>query len=85
MSMEFTVTETLDVTGLNCPMPVIKAKQATDDLDADDVLEIVATDSGSVSDIAGWANGTDGVQLLEQDERESAGKTLYVHYVEKTA
>ncbi|UWG49561.1 TusA-related sulfurtransferase [Halalkaliarchaeum sp. AArc-CO] len=84
MSTEYTVTETLDVKGLNCPMPVVKAKQATDDLDADEVLEIVATDSGSMSDIDGWAGGTDGVELLEQEEREEGGETLYVHYVRKT-
>lgn len=84
MSTEYTVTETLDVKGLSCPMPVVKAKQATDDLSADDVLEIVATDSGSVSDIDGWASGTDGVELLEQEERDEGGETLYVHYVRKT-
>ena len=84
MSTEYTVTETLDVKGLNCPMPVVKAKQATDDLDAGEVLEIVATDSGSMSDIDGWASGTDGVELLEQEERDEGGETLYVHYVRKT-
>ncbi|MEF8781242.1 MAG: sulfurtransferase TusA family protein, partial [Haloferacaceae archaeon] len=46
MSTEYAVTETLDVKGLSCPMPVVKAKQAADGLEEGDVLEILATDSG---------------------------------------
>ena len=81
MSTEFEVTETLDVKGQSCPMPVVKTKGAIDDLSEGDVLEVVATDSGSMSDIQGWANGTDGVELLDQQE----GEDVYKHYVEKTA
>ena len=82
MSLETDVTETLDVKGASCPMPVVKSKQAVDDLSAGDVLEIVATDSGSMSDIDGWASGTDGVRLVDQEERDEGGETLYVHYVQ---
>lgn len=81
MSSQYDTTETLDVKGLSCPMPIVKTKQAIDDLDAGDVLEVVATDAGSMSDIEGWAEGTDGVELL--DQREDGD--LYVHYVKKTA
>ncbi|WP_255195460.1 sulfurtransferase TusA family protein [Halorarius litoreus] len=81
MSSEVNPTETLDVKGLSCPMPVVKTKQAVDGLSAGDVLEVVATDSGSVSDIDGWAAGTDGVSLVGQEEREEGGETVYVHYV----
>lgn len=80
MTENYEITETLDVQGESCPMPVVKTKQATDDLDAGEVLEVLSTDSGSMSDIKGWANGTDGVSLLEQVE----GDGLYKHYVEKT-
>ena len=80
MSMEIDVTETLDVKGLNCPMPVVKTKQAIDDLDAGQVLEVIATDSGSMSDIRGWAEATPGVELLAQEE----GDGVFTHYVEKT-
>ena len=80
MSTEYDVTETLDVKGQSCPMPVVKTKQAIDDLAEGDVLEVVATDSGSMSDIDGWAAGTDGVDLLEQVE----GDGVYKHYVTKT-
>lgn len=74
-------TETLDATGLNCPMPVVRTKQAADDLDAGDLLEVRATDPGSVSDIAGWADSTPGVELVDQTENGD----LYVHFVRKTA
>ncbi len=84
MSTEFNITETLDVKGLNCPMPVVKTKQATDRLEEGDVLEVVATDSGSMSDLKGWANTTDGVEMLEQEEGEDGGDAVFRHYVQKT-
>jgi len=80
MSSNIDVTETLDVTGQNCPMPVIKTKGAVDGLSPGDVLEVVATDSGSMSDIEGWAESTDGVELVEQVESDGT----YTHYVRKT-
>jgi TusA-related sulfurtransferase len=82
MSFETDVTETLDVKGASCPMPVVKTKQAVDELSGGDVLEVVATDSGSMSDIQGWARGTDGVTLLDQEERSDADETVYAHCVQ---
>jgi TusA-related sulfurtransferase len=80
MDADFDITETLDVKGASCPMPVVKTKAAVDDLAEGDVLEVLATDAGSMSDIDGWAGGTDGVELL--DEREDGD--VYRHYVRKT-
>ncbi|MDT3437937.1 sulfurtransferase TusA family protein [Haloarcula sp. 1CSR25-25] len=80
MNAEFNIAETLDVKGASCPMPVVKTKSAIDDLAAGDVLEVLATDSGSMSDIDGWAAGTEGVELLAQEE----GDNVYKHYVRKT-
>jgi TusA-related sulfurtransferase len=80
MSSNIDVTETLDVTGQNCPMPVIKTKGAVDELSPGEVLEVVATDSGSMSDIKGWAESTDGVELVDQIEDDGT----YTHYVRKT-
>lgn len=76
-------TETLDVTGQNCPMPVIKTKGAFDELAAGETLEVVATDSGSMSDIKGWAESTDGAELLDQKEATEGGESVYKHYVRK--
>ncbi|MFU1783227.1 sulfurtransferase TusA family protein [Haloarcula japonica] len=81
MNAEFDIAETLDVKGASCPMPVVKTKSATDDLAAGDVLEVLATDPGSMSDIDGWAAGTEGVKLVDQEE----GDDVYRHYVRKTA
>jgi TusA-related sulfurtransferase len=81
MSLELNPTQTLDVKGLSCPMPVVKTKQGIDELAAGEILEVLSTDSGSVSDIDGWASGTDGVTLVGQEEREDGDETIYVHYV----
>jgi TusA-related sulfurtransferase len=81
MSVEFDIAETLDVKGASCPMPVIKTKSAIDGLSEGAVLEVLATDPGSVSDLDGWAAGMDGVEMLDQEE----GDEVYKHYVRKTA
>ncbi|SDF88813.1 TusA-related sulfurtransferase [Halorubrum xinjiangense] len=80
MSAEFDIAETLDVKGASCPMPVVKTKSAIDGLAAGEVLEVLATDPGSMSDIDGWADGTAGVELVDQTE----GDDVYKHYVRKT-
>nr|WP_218836473.1 sulfurtransferase TusA family protein [Halobaculum salinum] len=80
MMTQYEVTETSDVKGENCPMPVVKTKQTIDQLAEDDVLEVLATDSGSVSDIAGWADTTEGVELVDQE----GDGDVYKHYVRKT-
>ncbi|MCL9818056.1 sulfurtransferase TusA family protein [Natronocalculus amylovorans] len=84
MSVEYEISETLDVKGLSCPMPIVKTKQAIDPLSAGDVLEVISTDSGSMSDIRGWADGTGGVELLDQKEGEDGGDAVFKHYVKKT-
>lgn len=80
---EFEADETLDVTGLSCPMPVVKTKQKIDELPSGALLEVIATDSGSMSDINGWASATEGVQLHSQIEDDDGDQMLYKHYVEK--
>jgi tRNA 2-thiouridine synthesizing protein A len=80
MNTEFDITETLDVKGASCPMPVVKTKTTIDGLEVGDVLEVLATDPGSVSDIDGWSSGTAGVELVTQEE----GDDVYRHYVRKT-
>lgn len=85
MSMEFDIAETLDVKGASCPMPVVKTKQAIDGLDEGQVLEVVATDSGSMSDLKGWAETTAGVELLDQREADEGGEAIYRHYVRAIA
>ena len=81
MSVEHDAAETLDVQGENCPMPVVKTKQAVDDLSTEEVLEVLATDPGSMSDIKGWAGSTAGIELVDQIESDG---DVYKHYVRKT-
>jgi len=82
MSTE-TAAQTVDVKGQNCPMPVIKTKGAFDDVPAGETLEVVATDSGSLSDIKGWAESTADAELLDQQETEEGGEAVYKHYIKK--
>lgn len=49
---------TLDARGLQCPMPVVKAKKAIDALQPGQTLEILATDPGSQADFAAWTRST---------------------------
>jgi len=58
----------------------VKTKTTIDDLAPGEILEVLATDPGSMSDIDGWAAGTDGVSLVSQEE----GADVYKHYVRKT-
>lgn len=60
----FEVTKELDASGLNCPMPILRAKKALKDLQSGDVLRIIATDPGSVKDFEAFAKQT-GNELLE--------------------
>lgn len=83
MSTEYEIAETLDTKGENCPMPVIKTKRAIDGLGVGDVLEVIATDPGSLPDIDGWASSVDTAELVEQIETEEGGRTVYKHYVRR--
>ena len=60
-------TETLDAKGLNCTMPIMKAKKAMKGLNAGDTLEIEATDPGAVKDFEAFCRAT-GNELLESGE-----------------
>ena len=53
--MAFNVAAVVDATGLRCPLPLLKAKQGLRELQPDDVLRVIATDSGSVRDFYSFA------------------------------
>jgi tRNA 2-thiouridine synthesizing protein A len=59
----------LDARGLNCPLPILRAKKALNDMTSGQVLKIVATDPGSVKDFQAFSKQT-GTDLLEQAEAE---------------
>lgn len=60
----------LDASGLNCPLPILRAKKAISGMASGQVLRIVATDPGSVKDFEAFAKQT-GNELLESTEEDS--------------
>lgn len=61
----------LDASGLNCPLPILRAKKTLASLSSGQVLHIIATDPGSVKDFDAFAKQT-GNELIES--REEGGK-----------
>ena len=61
------IDKELDARGLNCPLPILRAKKALNEIAAGQVLKIMATDPGAVKDFAAFAKQT-GNELLETVE-----------------
>lgn len=57
----------LDARGLNCPLPILRAKKALNAMSSGQILHILATDPGAVKDFQAFAKQT-GNQLLESSE-----------------
>lgn len=72
--------KTLDCKGLACPMPIVKTKKAMDELQPGQVIEVQATDKGSLADMQGWAKNT-GHQYLGTVEEGDVLK----HYLRKAS
>ena len=68
----------LDTRGLNCPLPILKAKKALADMKSGEVLKVVATDPGSMRDFQAFARQT-GNELVEQ----AANNDEFVHYLRR--
>ena len=58
----------LDTSGLNCPLPIIKAKKEINAMDSGQVLYVISTDPGAVKDFESFANQTGNV-LLSSEEK----------------
>ncbi|MBC8007916.1 MAG: sulfurtransferase TusA family protein [Prolixibacteraceae bacterium] len=61
------IAKVLDVKGLNCPLPILRAKKALADMESGQVLKVIATDPGSVKDFAAFCRQT-GNPLLSSVE-----------------
>jgi len=59
------VIKDLDCRGLNCPLPILKAKKALADMVSGEMLRVVSTDAGSVRDFQAFARQT-GNELVDQ-------------------
>ena len=66
---------TLDATGLNCPLPILKARKALKDVAAGETLEILSTDPGSVADFQAFCRQT-GNELLESSNDDTVFRFL---------
>ena len=68
----------IDTRGLNCPLPILKAKKALSEMQAGQVLKVLATDPGSLRDFQAFARQT-GNELIEQ----STAGDEFVHYLRR--
>ena len=72
--------QVLDAKGLNCPLPILKAKKALNGVPPDGTLEVLSTDPGSVADFQAFCRTT-GNELLEHDQTDD----VYRFLIKKTA
>jgi tRNA 2-thiouridine synthesizing protein A len=68
----------IDTRGLNCPLPILKAKKALSEMQAGEILKVVATDPSSTRDFQAFARQT-GNELLEQ----SRNGADYIHFMRR--
>lgn len=68
----------LDCQGLSCPLPVIKTKKTIDGMLAGQVLQMIATDRGSVNDMNAWSRRTGHSILSTEQENE-----VFTFYIRK--
>jgi len=59
------IDQELDTRGLNCPLPILKAKKALTGMQSGQLLNVISTDQGSLRDFTAFAKQT-GNELLEQ-------------------
>ncbi len=71
--------QVLDTKGLNCPLPILKAKKAISQMETGQILEVHSTDPGSVMDFEALCRQT-GHQLLESNQQNG----IYVFLLKKT-
>lgn len=78
--MTITADRVLECQGESCPMPVVKTKRVLDEMEPGQVLEVRATDRGSVADLQAWCKQS-GHQYIGLKE----GSGLYIHYIRKAS
>ncbi|MES2183886.1 MAG: sulfurtransferase TusA family protein [Pseudomonadota bacterium] len=72
------VNKEIDTRGMNCPLPILKAKKALSDMQSGQLLKVVSTDAGSVRDFQAFARQT-GNELVEQQTVE----TDFIHILRR--
>ena len=69
------VSKKLDVRGLNCPQPILRTRASLKEMKPGKVLQVIATDPGSVRDIKTFCNQTDNILLSSS---EVAGEYIFL-------
>ena len=72
------INKEIDTRGLNCPLPILKAKKALSELSSGQTVKVVSTDPGSLRDFQAFAKQT-GNELVDQ---QTAGDT-YIHIMRR--
>ena len=78
MDTQTTADKEIDTRGLNCPLPILKAKKALADLASGQVLKVLATDPGSLRDFQAFARQT-GNELVEQESSNDE----FIHFLRR--
>jgi tRNA 2-thiouridine synthesizing protein A len=68
----------IDTRGLNCPLPILKAKKALTDMRSGEVLKVISTDPGSMRDFQSFARQT-GNELVEQETANDE----FIHFLRR--
>ncbi|MDA1192013.1 MAG: sulfurtransferase TusA family protein [Candidatus Poribacteria bacterium] len=83
---QYEPSEVIDASGLQCPMPLVRASQAARKVDIGAIIQVISTDRGSVPDFQAWVKRDKKVELLSQNEQPGdGGRTVYVHFVKRIA
>jgi tRNA 2-thiouridine synthesizing protein A len=77
--MSITPDQTLDCSGMACPMPILKTKKAVDGLQMGQVLKMIATDPGSTADMEAWTQKT-GHELVGKEQDGAK----FIFYIKRT-
>ena len=72
------IDKEIDTRGLNCPLPILKAKKALADMQSGEVLKVVSTDPGSMRDFQAFARQTGNELVGQQESRDE-----FVHWLKR--
>ncbi|HYM47999.1 MAG TPA: sulfurtransferase TusA family protein [Burkholderiaceae bacterium] len=78
MLQPVTVDKEIDTRGLNCPLPILRAKKALADMTTGQVLKIVATDPGSMRDFQAFSKQTGNELLVQQTVNKE-----FIHFLKR--
>jgi tRNA 2-thiouridine synthesizing protein A len=78
MLQGITADKEIDTRGLNCPLPILRAKKALSDMATGQVLKIVATDPGSMRDFQAFCKQTGNELLVQQTINKE-----FVHFLKR--